>query len=159
MIQNDERETWIALGYILGNVKFNVSTTKASDRPAGYRVKPSVRWSQTPSLQAHSAVEGALSVAGLELKPSYTSKDEIQRWVAFILMSDNTKMPLRPLFADQEGLHMFCWVYDNPPPNDFVGFTEWAVMYDEEIDSLSASLLKEESKTGSDKWGGLDSEF
>ena len=110
MIQNDERETWIALGYILGNVKFNVSTTKASDRPAGYRVKPSVRWSQTPSLQAHSTVEGALSVAGLELKDSYTTKDEIQRWVAFILMSDNSKMPLRPLFADQEGLHMFCWV-------------------------------------------------
>tara|TARA_R100001510_G_C7514448_1_gene112656 strand:- start:133 stop:612 length:480 start_codon:yes stop_codon:yes gene_type:complete len=159
MIQNDERETWIALGYILGNVKFNVSITKASDRPAGYRVKPNVRWSQTPSLQAHSAVEGALSVAGLKVKDSYTTKDDIQRWVAFILMSDNSKMRLRPLFADQEGLHMFCWVYDNPPPNDFVGFTEWAVMYDEEIDSLSASLLKEESKRGSDKWGGLDSEF
>ena len=156
MIQNDERETWIALGYILGNVKFNVSTTKASDRPAGYRVKPSVRWSQTPSLQAHSAVEGALSVAGLELKPSYTSKDEIQRWVAFILMSDNTKMPLRPLFADQEGLHMFCWVYDNPPPNDFVGFREWAQMFDDEIDNLSASLLKEESKGKSDTWGDSD---
>jgi len=156
MIQNDERETWIALGYILGNVTFSVSVTKASDRPAGYRVKPSVRWSQTPSLQAHATVEGALSVAGLELKDSYTTKDEIQRWVAFILMSDNSKMPLRPLFADQEGLHMFCWVYDNPPPNDFVGFTEWAQMFDDEIDNLSASLLKEESKGKSDVWGDSD---
>jgi hypothetical protein len=142
MIQNDERETWLGIGYILGGVTFNVSVTKASDRPAGFRVKPSVRWTQMPSLQAHTTIEGALSVAGLEVKHSYTTKDDIQRWVAFILMSDNSKMSLRPLFADQEGLHMFCWLYDNPPPKNFETFTEWASAFDAEIEAYSASLLK-----------------
>lgn len=95
-----------------------------------------------PSLQAHTTVEDALSVAGLEVKERYTSKNEVQRWMAYILMSDNSKMSLRPLFADQEGLHMFCWVYDNPPPKDFETFTEWASAFDAEIEAYSASLLK-----------------
>jgi len=141
----DDREMWLGLGYILGGVRFTVSVSKASDRPAGYRVRSSIRFQKPVALHAERSVSEALFVAGLEVQETYESQFELMAWVAFILRMDDA-YSIRNMFADQDGLHMFLWVYDNPPPRDYESFLQWAEAYDDEIEALNPSLLKEVSK-------------
>ena len=141
----DDREIWLGLGYILGGIRFSVSVAKASDRPAGYRVRSSVRWQRPVAIHAERAVSEALFIAGLKVQESYDTQPELMAWVAFILRMDDAYNLLN-MFADQEGLHMFLWVYDNPPPRSYEEFIEWAEAYDAEIEALGSSLLKEPSE-------------
>ena len=97
------------------------------------------------ALHAERAVSEALFIAGLEVQDTYESQAELMAWVAFILRMDDA-YSIRNMFADQDGLHMFLWVYDNPAPRDYESFLQWAEAYDDEIEALNSSLLKQASK-------------
>lgn len=135
----------LGLGYILGGIRFSVNISKASDRPSGYRVRPCVRWQKTPPLYAEQVVNEALSVVGLEVQDVYDTKKEVLAWITFILRMDDA-YKVRKLFADQDGLGALLWVHDNPAPKTYENFIQWAERYDNEIERLESSLLKETSK-------------
>lgn len=143
----EEREMWTGVGFILGGIRFSVSVSKASDRPAGYRVRSSVRWQKPVPPHAHRIMWRALDIAGLEVKDNYETQEDLTKWLAWVLHFAE-KHNLRNKFADQDGLHMFLWVYDNPPPRSYEEFIEWAEAYDTEIEALGSSLLKEPSERG-----------
>lgn len=140
---NDDRDLWLGLGFILGNVRFRVNMSVAHDRATGYRVRSRVVWSEDPPLAITGSVMRALDVADLELKEkAWERQDDLLRWVAFVQHLDNA-YGMRHMFADQLGLQMFLWVFDNPPPNTPHELAEWAEAFDEEEGLLKASLLKE----------------
>ena len=75
----------------------------------------------------------------IEYKEQWTTQVDLMRWVALIRRLDDL-YNIMGTFHDQRGLHMFMWVFDNPPPATYEEFVEWATAFDEEEEQISSSI-------------------
>ena len=134
-ITDDDKEQWLAAGYIAGAIRFNVSVVKANERPNGHRVRMSVSWANKPALAMHPLIQRLLYLANLEYKDEWTKQEDVMKWIV-LLDGLDMAYKTRTLIADRAGLHMFCWVWDNPAPTDYEEFIEWAKAFDDEEAAL-----------------------
>jgi len=129
---DDDRGFFIGLGYMLASMRFKVSVVKKADCTAGFQVRRRVYWSQIkPRMHVVPHLEHVLSMAVLMYDDEYTSVDYINRIVQLIKILDK-EYNVRDCFVDQVGLHMLFWTVDNPHPQNYEEFVEWAEAFDDE---------------------------
>ena len=137
---NDDRDMWMGLGYVLAGSRFSVQVSKDAERKTGYRVRLAVRWADNePPVGALACVHHVLWMMEIEYKPQWTTQADLMRWVALIRRLDDL-YNIMGTFHDQGGLHMFMWVFDNPPPATYEEFVEWATAFDEEEEQIGSSI-------------------
>ena len=134
---DDDRDLWLGMGYVLGATRFSVSVSKSNDHKSGFRVRLKVGWvREEPPLRVLRPVNHVLSMGGIQYASEWTNQAELLYWVAFIKRMDEA-YSIRPMFHDQRGLHMFMWVFDNPPPSDYEEFLSWAEAFDSEEEAVN----------------------
>ena len=134
--RDDEREMWMGVGYLLGAIRFRVSVGKSPTSKAGYRVRCRIDWaSPKPPAYAVPCIQNILGLASIEYQPHWRDSESMMRFVALIELLDK-EYKIRYAFADQSGLHMFMWVFDNPPPYKYEEFIDWAEAFDIEAECL-----------------------
>ena len=128
----DDNGFFIGLGYILASMRFKVYIVKKADNTAGFQVRRKVYWSQKiPRLAMLPKIEYVLSIAAMVYEDEYTTSDHLNRIVQLVKKLDN-EYNIRDCFVDQVGFHMLCWTIDNPHPQNYEEFIEWAEAFDDE---------------------------
>jgi len=140
MQTNDKTGFGIGLGYMLGQLKFNTYVSKDSQAKVGYRVRRSVVWRDPLPLHIIPYVEQVLDIGDFlahEFDMQGFTSNRAQKRLHLLLQTLNKEYPILNAFADNIGYHMWTFVYDNPPPNDYEMFLSWAKAYDDEYEQLS----------------------
>lgn len=135
----------IGIGYMLGQLKFNTHVSKDSQAKVGYRVRRSVTWRTEPSLHVLPYIQQVLDIGDFlahEFDMQGFTSNRTQERLHLLLQTLNKEYPILNAFADSIGHHMWTFVYDNPPPNDYEMFLSWAEAYDAEQDAVT---LQEDS--------------
>tara|TARA_R100000152_G_scaffold20239_1_gene13467 strand:- start:359 stop:781 length:423 start_codon:yes stop_codon:yes gene_type:complete len=134
---DDDRELWLGVGYILGAIRFSVRLSRSHQHRRGYRIRLRIAWNkQEPPIHMLRPISYVLELGDIEYAKEWSKQDDLFRWIAFIKRMDEA-YSIRPMFHDQEGLHMFFWVFDNPPPVLYEEFIDWVEAFDAEKMSLN----------------------
>tara|TARA_Y100001937_G_scaffold17132_2_gene23645 strand:- start:8795 stop:9238 length:444 start_codon:yes stop_codon:yes gene_type:complete len=140
MLTDDKTGFGIGLGYMLGQLKFNTYVSKDSEAKVGFRVRRSVTWRTEPALHVIPYIKQVLDIGGLTYfvahEQGFTS-NKAQLELRLLLQTINKEYPILNAFADSVGYHMWTFVHDNPPPNDYEEFLSWAEAYDAEHEQVS----------------------
>ena len=138
---DDKAELGIGIGYILGQLKFNVYTSMTSTARIGYRVRRTVEWrNKEPFLHILSCIQQVLDIGGLTYQSIWMDKDSQLR-IYHLIQTLDKEYPIVNAFADAVGYHMWKWTYDNPVPTAYEDFIAWAESYDLEHESVSIENL------------------
>ena len=133
MQSTDDREFWMGIGYMTAGIRFSVTVSKDRKSLNGFKVRRRIYWAKPlPTMSAMACVSKVLDIADMTFKPAWSSNDEVSR---FMLMMERLSVlcNIKAAFADQSGMHVFSWVFDNPPPSDYETFVEWAGLFDSEV--------------------------
>tara|TARA_R100000353_G_scaffold175019_2_gene144280 strand:+ start:372 stop:812 length:441 start_codon:yes stop_codon:yes gene_type:complete len=140
MILTDDKTGFgIGLGYMLGQLKFNTYVSKDSQAKVGYRVRRSVTWRTEPSLHVIPYIQQVLDISDFvhDFWNQGFASNRAQLKLLLLLQRINKEYPILNAFADSVGYHMWTFVHDNPPPNDYEEFLSWAEAYDAEHEQVS----------------------
>ena len=136
----DKTRFGIGIGYMLGQLKFNTYVSKDSQAKVGYRVRRSVTWRTEPPLHVLPYIQQVLDIGDFlahEFNMDGFTSNREQLRLHLLLLHLNKEYPILNAFADSIGYHMWTFVYDNPPPNDYEMFLSWAEAYDAEQDAVT----------------------
>tara|TARA_R100000951_G_C2579820_1_gene161569 strand:+ start:46 stop:486 length:441 start_codon:yes stop_codon:yes gene_type:complete len=140
MQTNDKTGFGIGIGYMLGQLKFNTYVSKDSQAKVGYRVRRSVVWRDPLPLHIIPYIQQVLDIGDFLAHEfdmqGFTSK-RAQFKLRLLLITLDKEFSINDAFADKVGYHMWRFVYDNPPPNDYEEFLNWAEAYDAEHEQVS----------------------
>lgn len=140
MLTDDKTGFGIGIGYMLGQLKFNTYVSKDSQAKVGYRVRRSVTWRTEPALHVIPYIQQVLEIGDFlahEFDMQGFTSNRAQLKLRLLLQTINKEYPILNAFADSVGYHMWTFVYDNPPPNDYEEFLSWAEAYDAEHEQVS----------------------
>jgi len=143
-MQIEDRTSFgIGLGYMLGELKFNIYVSKDSQAKVGYRVRRSITWRKKPSLHILPCVQQVLDVARIQYMDAWQQSSDFMKFY-HLIPTLNKEYPIINSFADSVGYHMWSFVYDNPPPTGsliYEEFLSWAEAYDSEYESVSQESM------------------
>tara|TARA_R100000482_G_scaffold121300_1_gene67357 strand:+ start:844 stop:1224 length:381 start_codon:yes stop_codon:yes gene_type:complete len=113
-----------ALGFMVSDIRFHVSVTRAGSNDIGFRLRKYAWWK---TLFKHDRqdllelIEDELDKFGIPLLETYYEEEDILKFDVLF-----TKSGVREHLRDKANLDLFLWCRDNPMPKDFDAFVAWA---------------------------------
>lgn len=117
----------LGIGFLCSDLKFHVSVQKSTTAACGYRINRFIRWrslikqQQKSPNNMFSVLDDVLGKFDLPLQQKYHDGGNVMKFMDFI-----EDIGLDKYLSDHDGYLLMKWILDNPPPNNFEEFVEWA---------------------------------